>query len=109
VKLLIGICTVGAGISQRISEETAQRESDARMFLDNLGTLAVGQMRQQLCQLWEMDAMSQGLHASTTLSPGESDGPVTEARRSYFRLLDTQEIGVHVDRSMAFVTGKSLR
>ena len=104
---IAAVCTVGDAISKMI---TAQQQDGLRMrgmFLDSLGTWAVGQMRMQLFSQLEHVAIESGLHASTSLSPGESEWPVSE-QSVLFSLLDTQQIGVSLTKTMLMVPVKSL-
>ena len=77
------------------------------MFLDDLGSWAVDQVRQQVCRTIEADATARGWRASASLSPGESEWSVAE-QSVIFRLLDTRPIGVVLSESMVMSPIKSL-
>jgi hypothetical protein len=105
--LVIGVCTIGGAISQRISEQLRGEQRLRAMFLDDLGSWAVDQVRQQLCRRIEGDAASRDLRASASLSPGESEWSVAE-QAVIFSLVDAQEIGVTLNESMVMSPVKSL-
>lgn len=105
--LVVGVCTVGSAISQRISEQLYGEQRLRAMFLDDLGSWAVDQVRQQLCRQIEDDAASRRLHASASLSPGESEWSVAE-QAVIFSLLDARKIGVTLNESMVMSPVKSL-
>ena len=77
------------------------------MFLDDLGSWAVDQVRQQVCRTIEADATARGWRASASLSPGESEWSVAE-QSVIFTLLDTRPIGVVLSESMVMSPIKSL-
>lgn len=105
--LVLGVCTIGEAISQRISQQMRGDQRLRAMFLDDLGSWAVDQVRQQLCRRIEDDAASHELRASASLSPGESEWSVAE-QAVIFSLLDTREIGVTLNESMLMSPVKSL-
>jgi hypothetical protein len=105
--LVLGVCTVGDAISQRISEQLRSEQRLRALFLDDLGSWAVDQVRQQLCRMIEGDATSRDLHASASLSPGESEWSVAE-QAVIFSLVDAREIGVTLNESMVMSPVKSL-
>ncbi|HMD88208.1 MAG TPA: hypothetical protein VKF38_03510, partial [Anaerolineaceae bacterium] len=67
----------------------------------------VGQLRMQLFSKLEYAAIDQGLHASTSLSPGESEWPISE-QSVLFSLVDAQQIGVSLTKTMLMTPMKSL-
>lgn len=105
--LVIGVCTVGPEISRHISELQHQGQRLRAMFLDDLGSWAVDQVRQQLCRTIEAEAAAQGWRASTSLSPGESEWSVAD-QAAIFSLLDTGPIGVSLTESLVMSPIKSL-
>jgi hypothetical protein len=105
--LMVGVCTIGSAISRRISEQLRGERRLRAMFLDDLGSWAVDQVRQQLCRQIESDAASREWHASASLSPGESEWSVAE-QSVIFSLLDARVIGVTLNESMVMSPVKSL-
>jgi hypothetical protein len=106
-ELAVGVCTVGRAISECITEHQAAGRRLRAMFLDDLGSWAVDQVRQQLCRTIEADALARNWHASASLSPGESEWSVGE-QSVIFSLLDTGGIGVALSESLVMVPIKSL-
>lgn len=105
--LVIGITTVGPLITQRITALQQEHRLFDAMLLGDLASWAVDQIRQQLCRLIEREATDRGLHASTSLSPGESEWSVKE-QGVLFSLLDASPIGVTLRESMVMDPLKSL-
>jgi Vitamin B12 dependent methionine synthase, activation domain len=106
-ELVVAVCTVGDAISRAIAEQQQDGDHMRAMFLDSMGTWAVGQLRMQLFSQLEYAAIDQELHASTSLSPGESEWQISE-QEVLFSLLDAQQIGVSLTKSMLMVPLKSL-
>ena len=76
--LVVGVCTAGSEISSRITEHQRNGQRLRAMFLDDLGSWAVDQVRQQVCRTIEAEATGRGWRASASLSPGESEWSVAE-------------------------------
>jgi hypothetical protein len=106
-ELVIGICTVGRDISERVTEYQRSGSRLRAMFLDDLGSWGVDQVRQQLCRVIEAEAAAANWRASASLSPGESEWPVTE-QAALFALLDARAIGVVLTESLVMSPIKSL-
>jgi cobalamin-dependent methionine synthase I len=106
-ELIVAVVTAGSAISERASELQAQGRRLHAMFLDDFGSWAVDQVRQQFCRRIEAEAASQGLRASAALSPGESAWPVDE-QAVIFKLLDAGRIGVSLTPSLVMRPIKSL-
>lgn len=105
--LVVSVVTIGPKITRRIGELRDSRQMFNAMLLDDLGSWAVDQVRQQMCRMIETDAKAQGLRASASLSPGESEWSVRE-QDVLFKLLDTSAIGVTLSPSMIMQPLKSL-
>ena len=106
-ELAIGVCTVGGALGDRVSELQAEGGRLQAMFLDDLGSWAVDQVRQQLCHSIEAAAEGRGWRASASLSPGESEWSVAD-QSAIFALLDTRPIGVTLNESLMMSPVKSL-
>ena len=106
-QLTIGVCTIGPKITERSHAYRDRGEAVRSMLLDQLGSLAVGQLSQLFYRQLEMDAASQGLHISTYLSPGESEWSVRD-QAVIFDLLDATQIGVSLTESLLMKPIKSL-
>jgi hypothetical protein len=105
--LVVGVCTVGLPISERVEAYTREKDLFRGMVLSDLASYAVDLVRQGLCELVEDEAAGSGLHVSTLLSPGESAWPVTQ-QAVLFSLVDAGEIGVTLSPSMVMRPLKSL-
>jgi hypothetical protein len=106
-QLAIGVCTIGPQVNERIHYYKEQGEALRSMLLDQLGSLAVGQLSQQFYQRLETDAAVEGLHISTYLSPGESEWSIKD-QAVIFDLLDATQIGVSLTESLLMMPVKSL-
>ena len=106
-ELAIAVCTAGDAISRRISEHQRNGQRLCAIFLDDLASWAVDQVRQQLCRTIEAEAAARDWQASASLSPGESAWSVTE-QSVIFALLDTRPIGVVLTESLVMRPIKSL-
>jgi len=105
--LVVGICTAGMEISRQVKEHQANGARLRAWFLDELGSWAADQVRQQLCRTIEAEAEAKGWRASASLSPGESEWSVAE-QKVMFSLLDASPIGVTLNESMVMSPIKSL-
>lgn len=107
--LAVGVCTAGAAVSERISEHQRKGKRLRAMFLDDLGSWAVDQVRQQMCRTIEADANARDWRASASLSPGESAWSVSD-QRAIFALLGAgaDTIGVTLTESLVMTPIKSL-
>lgn len=105
--LVVAVVTIGPKVTERIGQLRDTRQMFNAMLLDDLGSWAVDQVRQQMCRMIEADARAQGLRASASLSPGESEWSVSE-QEVLFKLLDTSAIGVTLSPSMIMQPLKSL-
>jgi hypothetical protein len=106
-ELAIGVCTVGQAVSDQIRAYKEAGEVVRSMLLDQLGTLAVGQLCQRFYAWLRDDVCSRGLHISTYLSPGESEWSIRD-QAMIFSLLDTPSIGVSLTESLLMKPMKSL-
>jgi hypothetical protein len=101
------VCTIGPALGARVEEHQREAQMLRGLLLDDLGSWAVDMVRQQLCTWLAEDAAGQGLHVSTSLSPGESEWSVKD-QAQIFALLDTRPIGVALSPSLVMHPMKSL-
>jgi len=92
-ELFVAVCTAGPALDERIREYRERGRYLQMLLLDELGSWAVDQLRQQLYERVQVELAERGWRTSSPLSPGESDWPMRE-QRIIFKLLDTAEIGV---------------
>lgn len=105
--LIVGVCTVGAPVSQQADVYSKAGDLFRGMVLSDLASYAVDALRQELCRLWEEEAAARGQRASAPLSPGESVWSVRD-QATIFSLVDASQIGVTLTPSMVMVPIKSL-
>jgi hypothetical protein len=105
--LVVAVCTVGSRISEQADAYTRGKDLFRGMMLSDLASYAVDLVRQELCDLVEVEAEGKGLHVSTPLSPGESEWSVRD-QATIFSLLDASGIGVTLTPSMIMRPLKSL-
>ena len=106
-ELVVALCTAGPAIDERIREYRERGRYLQMLLLDELGSWAVDQLRQQLYERVQVELAERGWRTSSPLSPGESDWPMRE-QRIIFKLLDTAEIGVALGPSYMMSSQKSL-
>ncbi len=106
-RLKVAVCTAGSKIDARLKECKAEKRRYKALILDELGSWAVDQVRQELCAQWEVTAAEDGLYASAMLSPGESTWSIDD-QKVIFDLLDAEEIGVSLTGGLVMRPFKSL-
>jgi hypothetical protein len=106
-ELFVAVCTAGPALDERIREYRERGRYLQMLLLDELGSWAVDQLRQQLYERVQAELVERGWRTSSPLSPGESDWPMRE-QRIIFKLLDTAEIGVALGPSFMMSPLKSL-
>lgn len=106
-RLVLAVCTIGQPVVDRIHSHKAAGETVEAMLLDQLGSLAVGQLSQLLFRRLEMDAALAELRISTYLSPGESAWTVKD-QAVIFDLLDPGQIGVTLTETLLMKPIKSV-
>ena len=106
-ELFVALCTAGPALDERIRSTGSVGAYLQMLLLDELGSWAVDQLRQQLYERVQVELAERGWRTSSPLSPGESDWPMRE-QRIIFKLLDTAEIGVTLGPSYMMSPLKSL-
>ncbi len=106
-EFLLGVCTIGEALSERVKELQGERRMLRALLLDDLGSWAVDSVRQQYCVRMEAMASREGLYISTCLSPGESSWGL-EDQRLIFSLVDASLIGVSLGPTLIMSPAKSL-
>jgi len=105
--LVLAVCTVGSQVDMRIQRCQIDRDMFKALMLDEMATWALDKVRQELCSQLEAEARQEGLRASATLSPGESNWSLDD-QLLIFALLNTEEIGITLTDSLVMVPLKSL-
>ena len=106
-ELVVAVCTIGAGVDEKVRTYQAEKEHFKAMILDEVASWAVDQVRQGLYQYLDQELQTKEWRTSTMLSPGESAWSVKD-QRVIFDILDTSEIGVALNESYLMLPLKSL-
>jgi hypothetical protein len=105
--LALGVCTVGAALENRVSEWFAASERLRAVVLDDIGTLALYRLSDQLETILQKEAETQGREASGVLNPGE-DGFDLSEQAKVAELAGGDTIGVSVTSTGMLIPHKSL-
>lgn len=92
-ELYVALCTIGPALDVRVREYHANGRNFEMLILDEIGSWAVDQIRQQLYESIQTRLAGDGWRISSPLSPGESAWPIRE-QRIIFKLLDAAQVGV---------------
>ncbi|HXQ25068.1 MAG TPA: hypothetical protein VN822_01550 [Candidatus Acidoferrales bacterium] len=105
--LALGICTVGAAVENRVSEWFAASERLRAVVLDDIGSLALYRLSDQIEALLQKEAEARGLEASGVLSPGEDGFELTEQAK-VAELAGGKSIGISITSTGMMIPRKSL-
>lgn len=105
--LALGVCTVGAVLEKRVSESFALGERLRGAMLDEIGTLVLYRLSDQLETLLQKEAEILRLGASGVLNPGE-DGFDLSEQAKVAQLASGDKIGISVTSAGMLVPRKSL-
>jgi len=105
--LALGVCTVGAALENWVSDWFASGERLRAVVLDEIGTLVLYRLGDELEALMQKEAAILGLEASGVLSPGEDGFDLSEQAR-VAQLAGGESIGVSVTSTGMLVPRKSL-
>jgi len=106
-ELYVALCTIGPALDGRIREYQARGQHFEMLMLDEIGSWAVDQVRQQLYERVHVELAERGWRTSSPLSPGESVWPIRE-QRIIFKLLDAAQLGIALGSSYLMSPMKSL-
>jgi len=107
VQVAAGVCTIGGGVERHVSEAFAASDRLRAVMLDEIGTLTLFRLGNQLEELIQAEAEKLGLEASGVLSPGE-DGFEISQLGSVLELAHSEEIGVSQTASGMLTPRKSI-
>jgi hypothetical protein len=105
--LALGVCTVGAVLEQRVSEWFALSDRLRGVVLDEIGTLALYRLSDDLEALLQKEAEILRLEASGVLNPGENSFGISE-QATVVQLAGSEDIGVSVTTTGMLIPRKSL-
>jgi len=101
------VCTVGPALEARAKEYFAMGKPAHGYLLDALGTVSLGTLAERARAYVESKANARGLEASTPISPGHADWPLSE-QEVLFSLVPPSDTGVHLSPSFVMRPRKSL-
>ena len=91
--LAAGVCTIGDAIEKQVSAGFAASDRLHAVMLDEIGTLHLFRLGDQLEELMQAEAVKHGLQAGGVLSPGE-DGIDISQQAVVLQLARSAEIGI---------------
>jgi hypothetical protein len=92
-RIVAAICTIGPEL-ETISSSMINEDPLYALALDGLGNAAVESLAQQVCGYIAEQVISEGLQASSPLSPGNPEWPVEIGQPQIFALLDPSKAAV---------------
>lgn len=107
VQLAAGVCTIGGAVEKYTSEAFAASDRLRAVMLDEIGTLTLFRLADQLEELMQAEAGQRGLEAGGMLSPGE-DGFEISQQAAVLELSRSTEVGVSQTTSGMLTPRKSL-
>jgi len=107
IQLAAGVCTIGDGVEKQVREGFAASDRLRAVLLDEIGTLALFRLEDQLEELVQGEAVKRGLEAGGVLSPGE-DGFEISQQAEVLELAHAAEIDVSQTASGMLAPRKSL-
>ena len=105
--LAIGLCTIGAGLGDRVNALFGARKGLEALVLDEIGNRAVQRLARRAHGQIRRQARARGLTASSALSPG-AKGFATDQQAGLCRLVSASRIGVRIRGGVMMQPGKSL-
>jgi hypothetical protein len=105
--LALGLCTMGAALEKQVSECFASSQRLRGVVLDEIGTLLLYRLSNDLETLLQKEAEVLRLKASGVLNPGEDGFDLLEQAK-VAQLAGGDEIGVSVTRTGMLIPRKSL-
>ncbi len=102
-----GVCTIGNAIENHVSEWFSAGDRLRAVMLDEIGTLALFRLADQLEQLMQAESALYGLEASGVLNPGE-DGFEISQQSAIVELAGGASLGVSQTTSGMLMPRKSL-
>jgi hypothetical protein len=107
IELAFVVCTIGPRLDERVAYYSQNRELLRALMLDGIGSTAVDLLVQEACNLINQEAQSRGYQASSPVSPGMPELPIS-AQRHLFRIVPADQIKVSLTTNCIMVPLKSL-
>jgi hypothetical protein len=92
-QIAAGVCTIGTALEQQVRQWFANSERLRAVMLDEIGTLALFHLANELENRLQLEAGQRGLDAGGVLSPGEGGFQISQ-QAAVLRLARGAEIGV---------------
>jgi len=102
-----GVCTIGAGLEERVRDLWDARELPLAVMLDSVGSAAAESLAEYVNDLLCQAAIPEGLTVTNRISPGYA-GWDTAEQAALFRLCPGDPIGVTLNSSCVMTPGKSI-
>jgi hypothetical protein len=102
-----GVCTIGDALEKHVSEGFAASDRLRAVLLDEIGTLALFRLGDQLEESMQAEAAQHALEASGVLSPGE-DGFEISQQAAVVELAGGADLGVSQTTTGMLIPRKSL-
>jgi hypothetical protein len=106
-QVALAICTLGAGLDERVAAYRQAGDEARAVLLDGIGTAAIGELAEMTHAQIGDEAEERGLQASAPFQPGQLDWTL-EDHRVFFELLPTEKLGLTLDANHLMVPSKSL-
>ena len=106
-ELAVMVCTIGSRLEEKVTDYFDRNEPLRGLLLDSIGSAAVGSLAQESCELIRREASLRGYQASSPLSPGGRNFPLSE-QWQLFKLVPAEEIGVRLTSTVLMVPRKSV-
>jgi hypothetical protein len=101
------ICTIGPRLEEKVEAFFGLKESLQGFLLDGIGSAVVDVLAREAREYIVRDAQSRGYSASSPLSPGMGDIPISE-QKHIFELVPSDLIGVSLTSAEMLVPRKSV-
>jgi hypothetical protein len=106
-RVVAAVCTIGSELEETVAHSLGEDPLYA-LALDGLGNAAVENLAQQVCAGIEEQIRSEGLQASTPLSPGSPEWPVEIGQPQIFTLIDPSQAGIRLSSAGMMLPKKSI-
>ena len=93
IQIAAGVCSIGAALERRVSHWFAKNERLRAVVLDEIGTLVLFHLSNELENLFQLEAVQRGLDAGGVLSPGE-DGFHISQQAVVLQLAHADAVGI---------------